>query len=101
MAARLPEWLAFYETDKHIEYESLQWALKISAATLDHVLRSTKIKQGASKAQQESLRHLKKSIELVDSLRVITESGYLCADAVIAWRLRDARRLRVDADMDG
>ena len=82
MVAQLPEWLAFYAADEHIEYESLQWALRISAATLDRTLRSTKIKQGARKAQQESLSNLKKSIELVDSQRVITEPGHLYADTV-------------------
>ena len=65
--AQLPEWLAFYAADEHIEYESLQWVLRISAATLDRALRSTKIKQGARKAQQESLSNLKESIEPVDS----------------------------------
>ena len=82
MEAQLPEWLAFYAADEHIEYESLQWVLRISAATLDRALRSTKIKQGARKAQQESLSNLKKSIELVDSQRVITEPGHLYADTV-------------------
>ena len=82
MEAQLPEWLAFYAAGEHIEYESLQWALRISAATLDRALRSTKIKQGARKAQQESLSNLKKSIELVDSQRVITEPGHLYADTV-------------------
>ena len=82
MEAQLPEWLAFYAADEHIEYENLQWVLRISAATLDRALRSTKIKQGARKAQQESLSNLKKSIELVDSQRVITEPGHLYADTV-------------------
>ena len=82
MEAQLPEWLAFYAADEHIEYEKLQWVLRISAATLDRALRSTKIKQGARKAQQESLSNLKKSIELVDSQRVITEPGHLYADTV-------------------
>ena len=82
MVAQLPEWLAFYAADEHIEYENLQWALRISAATLDRTLRSTKIKQGARKAQQESLSNLKKSIELVDSQRIITQPGHLYADTV-------------------
>ena len=82
MEAQLPEWLSFYAADERIEYESLKWALGISAATLDRVLRSTKIKQGARKAQQESLSNLKKSIELVDSQRVITQPGHLYADTV-------------------
>ncbi len=58
MVAQLPEWLAFYAADERIEYESLKWALGISAATLDRVLRSTKIKQARGKAQQESLSSL-------------------------------------------
>ena len=82
MEAQLPEWLAFYAADEHIEYESLQWVLRISAATLDRALSSTKVKQGARKAQQESLSNLKKSIELVDSQRVITQPGHLYADTV-------------------
>ena len=82
MAAQLPEWLAFYAADEGIEYENVEWVLGISAATLDRALRSTKIKQGAHKAQQESLSNLKKSIELVDSQRVITEPGHLYADTV-------------------
>ena len=101
MAAQLPEWLAFYAADEHIEYESLQWVLRISAATLDRALRSTKINQGARKAQQESLSNLKKSIEPVDSQRVITEPDHLYADTVIAWRLKCERRLRMGADIDG
>ena len=82
MAAQLPEWLAFYAADERTEYESLEWALGISAATLDRVLGSTKIKQGRGKAEQESLSNLKKSIELVDSQRIITQPGHLYADTV-------------------
>ena len=82
MAAQLAEWLAFYAADEGVEYENVKWVLGISAATLDRVLRSTKIKQGAHKAQQESLSNLKKSIELVDSQRVISEPGHLYADTV-------------------
>ena len=45
MAAQLPECLAFYAAGEGMEYEKVEWVLGFSAATLDHVLRSTKIKQ--------------------------------------------------------
>ena len=34
MVAQLPEWLAFYAAEERIEYESLEWALRISCMRL-------------------------------------------------------------------
>lgn len=81
MQAMLPEWINSYRKSKEIKEERARRLLSVSAATLDRVLKDSKVK-GRTKDSNGSLSALKNSIPIIDRTREITEPGHLYADTV-------------------
>ena len=77
----LPTWLHAYSKRQEIDEASKRRILSVSPATLDRVLRGSKV-DDIHKANKQTISALKQSIPIIDTTRKIDVPGHLYADTV-------------------
>lgn len=81
MKEALVEWLMSYQKEHTLKEETVQKLLKVSAATIDRVLSTFKVK-GERYGKRAALAALRSQIPYKEMLRKVESPGYLSADTV-------------------